>query len=998
MPSLNDTLINWAKLTPWHQFMQFTQTPKFHDPAITFLNKCTTGDQIPMDDRRLVAPGSINANYEHQKFETQAWIEDIRMSSWITLDPPIPAIYTTLSSYLPPSSEQSVEVNMGDMFDISRRSTQLECIKLAANLVSNNHDTWRVIPVIIELMRDDNNLSTLISLLKRGLVLAEAAAEKLLIPAVRDRNFPLLKALVENGVDLNLYEDEYEHKCALSCAIDNDDENMVTYLLDHGANAAKRLIFDFRHFYQSMLDVAVEHGNINIIKDILTTRPSFGSCCPAITLRTVRLAILLGDLGIINLLLDRNHSLLDKIRSKPWRFSEAAAIHKTPLTLMHLQNLGINIKASSDLGKGSALAVATYHANMPLIHQLLDLDVDVNALAIGCNEAINVLSHKSRLERRKLSMIKHKSALHIAVENGHTEIVRLLLDKGSDPNLLCGVYPLQLASSRGNVAVVKMLLEAGADVNSVPDTHDRHCRPKVSYLGTIQDESAAQLALESGHEAVFLTLIDGGAVLPNGYSEAAVRNAKWNPLQSAIIGGNLDLVRFIIENTGRNYWGTSDCLDCCIGDLGGNYAMTLIDRGIFPATALHDSLLLYDLIYEDQTDAAQRLVLETKSSLGALPSGYGAAGLAIAVRFRNGAIIRLFLDEGVKPYDLTDVDIEYRLQRGEEHGEHGYTVCDPRNGTSALQEAFLLSHNGNSQMRESHDLWSPIVLMEYCGAVLRETQRIAQHRGILFAYATAISTGRLDMVNIILDSGLDVRGIDETIGFGAPGEPRLSSLQCLFSGTHFVVSDLEKSHQLHEVAMALLKHGASPDCPAKSVFNHSEPGINTPLQYAAQLNMTSLVKSLLDMGADVNAEPNFHRGATALQLAAIHGNFEILNILLEAGANINALPAGYDGRSAIEGASEWGRLDMVIYLLEAGANVQGRANRNYRRSVYRAWETGHRCLARSIQDWKIKKFGVSDCEDIEMMMKSITRDELKFIDLDAKKTLKELYPSTFDAL
>ena len=38
-----------------------------------------------------------------------------------------------------------------------------------------------------------------------------------------------------------------------------------------------------------------------------------------------------------------------------------------------------------------------------------------------------------------------KSSLYIASQEGHTEIVELLLKKGADPNLTCKVYGLVLS-------------------------------------------------------------------------------------------------------------------------------------------------------------------------------------------------------------------------------------------------------------------------------------------------------------------------------------------------------------------------------------------------------------------------------------------------------------------------------------------------------------------------------------------------------------------------
>jgi ankyrin repeat protein len=105
---------------------------------------------------------------------------------------------------------------------------------------------------------------------------------------------------------------------------------------------------------------------------------------------------------------------------------------------------------------------------------------------------------------------------------------------------------------------------------------------------------------------------------------------------------------------------------------------------------------------------------------------------------------------------------------------------------------------------------------------------------------------------------------------------------------------------------------------------------------------------------------------------------------------VNDLPGKHEGRTAIEGAAEHGRLDMVRYLLEAGADIKARANQNYRRTVYRAWTEGHRTVVRMIQDWKRENYGQEDCEDVEVILESMTYDELKFESAAAKAEVEKL--------
>ena len=63
------------------------------------------------------------------------------------------------------------------------------------------------------------------------------------------------------------------------------------------------------------------------------------------------------------------------------------------------------------------------------------------------------------------------TALHRAVDEGHTDVVQILIDAGADINTMniYGNSPLHSASRSGELEVVKMLVRAGAEVNVTSD-------------------------------------------------------------------------------------------------------------------------------------------------------------------------------------------------------------------------------------------------------------------------------------------------------------------------------------------------------------------------------------------------------------------------------------------------------------------------------------------------------------------------------------------------
>ena len=117
--------------------------------------------------------------------------------------------------------------------------------------------------------------------------------------------------------------------------------------------------------------------------------------------------------------------------------------------------------------------------------------------------------------------------LYYMVLGGLRKAVKLLLDKGADPNAQGGYYgnAIQAASSRGHEQVVKLLLDKGADPNA-----------QGGYYS-----NAIQAASEGGHEQVVKLLLDKGAD-PNAQGEYYS-----NALRAASEGGHEQVVKLLLN-------------------------------------------------------------------------------------------------------------------------------------------------------------------------------------------------------------------------------------------------------------------------------------------------------------------------------------------------------------------------------------------------------------------------------------------------------------------
>jgi len=142
-----------------------------------------------------------------------------------------------------------------------------------------------------------------------------------------------------------------------------------------------------------------------------------------------------------------------------------------------------------------------------------DADKDYPALGYaainGCDDLANSLIRNGASATKAGG--DGKMPIHLAAENGAAGVVKVLLDKGVDPNLPTkgdGLTALHFAAFNGQAQVVKTLLAAGADVSR----RDAHGNTAVGY------------ASHKGHSALVSLLRESGASAPSGGKAMSVND------------------------------------------------------------------------------------------------------------------------------------------------------------------------------------------------------------------------------------------------------------------------------------------------------------------------------------------------------------------------------------------------------------------------------------------------------------------------------------------
>ena len=194
---------------------------------------------------------------------------------------------------------------------------------------------------------------------------------------------------------------------------------------------------------------------------------------------------------------------------------------------------------------GTALYFASSLGHQACVEWLLKRPVDVNALAGPYNTALQVASangHQAIVEillrhganpnvLRKLSIAYTVTALCAAATHGHHGVVLSLLAHGAGLNVDSDEpfrdRPLYAAAENGHIEIVAILLQAGAEVN--------HCG---THRGT-----TIRVAAEKGYDQIVELLLRAGSRV-----DEADEVHLLTPLMAALDAGHLRIAKRLIES------------------------------------------------------------------------------------------------------------------------------------------------------------------------------------------------------------------------------------------------------------------------------------------------------------------------------------------------------------------------------------------------------------------------------------------------------------------
>lgn len=295
-----------------------------------------------------------------------------------------------------------------------------------------------------------------------------------------------LRRLLERDPDL--YRAEYWYSQPIHFAVREGHLEAVRVLLDAGSDPAAV------GFGEDLVAVARDRGHETVARLVEDVRARRSCTKPADTDQPIHVAATAGDVASVRALLDAAPKLvhsIDRAGGTPLHRAVAASAGEVVGLLL---DRGADIHAVHGAGPGSdsGYAVANFQPidlalwNGPFWGVRGDIETARLLLERGAAHDLVIAAALGDLERVRSILDQDpsriaearpsgKRALSSAVEFGHPHIVRLLLDRGADPNSPEGAtaprgVALHAAARAGDRPVVELLLEHGADPNGWIDS------------------------------------------------------------------------------------------------------------------------------------------------------------------------------------------------------------------------------------------------------------------------------------------------------------------------------------------------------------------------------------------------------------------------------------------------------------------------------------------------------------------------------------------------
>ncbi|KII69471.1 Ankyrin repeat domain-containing protein 17 [Thelohanellus kitauei] len=533
--------------------------------------------------------------------------------------------------------------------------------------------------------------------------------------------------------------------------------------------------------------------------------------------------------------------------------------------------------------------------------------IDVQELSFGLLEA----SLEGRVDVARLLVqygldvkmvnTNHESPLQVAAKNGHINFINFLLDSGVDINYTTseGVTALMEACWNGRYETVKLLVGRGADLN---------------LFSPESLESAISLAAMAGQFGIVKHLTAHGVridPLCNVAMLKAIRSGHSFMLQHFVnVGAD---VNYIHKSTGET------ALTTACDARSENAVDFLLEKGAKADLAMGDNLTPLMIAAKRGLNSIVDMLIKKRVNLSKVTCDNKHSALSLACCYGHKHVVVKLINAGAKVnhvYANNETLLTYLAKSV--HTDVLEAICSFVRVLELDVSEFACRSLDRIQIDKYRHLldcyrehgFTPIpeyqALKEYF-----ESQDDEQKSKSTRNKQNQPAKGKKRTINrsklresTSVES--EITSNDTKLGT----EDKSSMLNAKVGpGCDTALSISVKLCRI-DVVKALAKFGAEVDCRDKSG--------QTPLMLASKIGRHTMVKTLIESGANVNESCSF-KGYSALCYAALHSKTDCAKLLLSAGANKNH--AGHDRMTPLCLAVSSGSIEMVKLLLDKKAEA-----------------------------------------------------------------------------
>jgi cytohesin len=472
--------------------------------------------------------------------------------------------------------------------------------------------------------------------------------------------------------------------------------------------------------------------------------------------------------------------------------------------------------------------------------------------------------------------------LSTAAERGELRVAQFLLDHGASVNDPAGRnVPLVSAAENGQKTMVELLLSHGANINDPGRTDSR------------KEFRALEAAVDRGYMESARVLLDHHAD-PNIKTWAGaslLHDSERNP----------DMARLLLShgadpNTQDSQGETPLFGPASRGDMA-MLQLLISNRADVNLANNSGRTALHAAANHGQTNAAEALLADNANP--AAKDKDGDEPLHEAARGGYDGIVSDLLARG-PPVNDQNLNFETPLLLAVGHGHAGVVRMLLENHANPNLDGYVyVTEARPASPRPTPPPTPPGVpaspMLPAPAMFLPQQNQWRRENPV----SVAIAQNEMDILELLLEHGADI------------STPTPSRDRPLFEAA---------SCGNAQAVQLLLEHHADPNI-VEASGSHA-----TPLHFAASQDQSTIIQSLLDAGADINAANN--QGQTPLMFAVSSRHPEAVEALLRDHANPNIQDSAYQS-SALHTAVSIGEREIVRLLLDGAAdpNLQDAAGK-----------------------------------------------------------------------